>query len=116
MDYLRMQAMATKLLDSAAQGEISMVAQVTSVPGATPLDRPTITRTYELTSGIARGVSSKYVDGETILATDLQLVLRHDATVAVGDIIKIDNVSRAAIRLENIPAAGTVCAKRIFVR
>lgn len=116
MDYLRMQAVATRLLGGTAQGEISVISQVTSVPGATPLDRPTITRTYELTSGIARGVSSKYVDGETILATDLQLVLRHDAPVEVGDIIKIDDVSRAVVRLENIPAAGTVCAKRIFVR
>lgn len=116
MDYLRMQAMASRLLDGAAQGEISVVSQVTSVDGATDLDRPTVTRTYEITSGVARGVSSKYVDGETILATDLQIVLRHDATVAVGDIIKIDNVSRAVVRLENIPAAGTVCAKRVFVR
>lgn len=116
MNYLRMQAMASRLLDGAAQGEISTVDQVTSIPGVTPLDRPTITRTYELTGGVARGVSSKYVDGETILATDLQLVLRHDASVAVGDIIKIDNVSRAVVRLENIPAAGIVCAKRVFVR
>jgi hypothetical protein len=116
MDYLRMQSMASRLLDGAAQGEISTVAQVVSVPGATPLDAPTVTRTYELTSGVARGVSSKYVDGETILATDLQLVLRHDAEVKVGDIIKIDNVNRAVVRLENIPASGIVCAKRVFVR
>lgn len=116
MDYNRMQAVASRLLNVAAQGEISVVGQVTRIPGPTPLSPPTITTTYELTSCVARGVSSKYVDGETIIATDLQLVLRYDAEVAVGDIIKIDNASRAVIRVDHIPAAGTVCAKRVFVR
>ena len=54
--------------------------------------------------------------GQLFLATDLQLLLEADTPVLVGHRIRIDGTVRNVIRIDNIPAAGIVAAKRVFVR
>lgn len=115
MDYARLKSSADRMIGNAAQGTIEIGATV-SVDGVTPLDAPTVTTTWTEYNGVARGVSLKYVDGETILSTDLQLIIEADTTASVGGFVRIDGNIRNIIRIDNIPAAGTVVAKRVFVR
>ena len=115
MDYTRIKATADRLIGNASQGTLEHGITVTT-PGATPLDAPTQTTQWETYHGVARGASLKYVDGSTILATDLQLLLEGDTPVLVGHRVRIDSIVRNVIRIDNIPAAGIVAAKRVFVR
>ena len=115
MDYARIKATADRLIGGAAQGTLEHGITVTT-PGATPIDAPTRTTQWETYNGVARGASLKYVDGSTILATDLQLLLEADTPVLVGNRIRIDGIVRNVVRVDNIPAAGIVAAKRVFVR
>lgn len=115
MDYTRIKATADRLLASANQGTLEHGVTVT-VEGLDPLDPPTQTTQWETYNGVSRGASFKYVDGETILATDLQLLLQADTPVAVGHRIRIDGIIRNVVRVDNIPASGIVAAKRVFIR
>lgn len=114
--YDDMRATADSLLGDLGQGTIGYLATEVVAPGLTDIDPPTITRTYALVNGVARGVSSKFVDNETILASDLQVIVQARAEVAVGDALRIDGVDHAIVRVDNIPAAGTVVARRVIVR
>lgn len=116
IDYAKLRQTATRLLDESKQGVIEYVGAGSFNPGATPLDAPTVSRFFNLTSGIVRGVSQKFVDGETILATDLQAMIRYDAEVSVGDILVIDTVSHVILRIDKIPAAGIPLVQRVFIR
>lgn len=115
MDYARLKSSADRMIVNAKQGTIEIGASV-SVAGATPLAPPTVTTTWASYDGVARGVSAKYVDGQTILATDLMVILEADATPAVGKLMRIDGVIRNIVRVDNIPAAGLTVAKRVFIR
>lgn len=115
MDYAALKLGADGMIQNAKQGTIEIGTSV-SVAGATPLSAPTVTTTWEEFNGVARGVSAKYVDGQTILATDLMAILEADATPAVGKLIRLDGSIRNIIRVDNIPAIGTVVAKRVFIR
>lgn len=115
MDYTRIKATADRLISNVSQGTLEHGVTVTT-PGTTHLDAPTQTTQWETYNGVARGASLKYVDGSTILATDLQLLLEADTPVLVGHRIRIDGAVRNVIRVDNIPAAGIVAAKRVFVR
>lgn len=115
MDYNRIKATSDRLIGGAAQGTLEHGITVTT-PGARPIDAPTRSTQWENYNGIARGASLKYVDGSTVLATDLQLLLQADTPVSVGHMIRIDGIIRNVVRIDNIPAAGIVAAKRVFVR
>lgn len=115
MDYARLKLTADKLLDGASQGTVE-VGTTTATPGATATDPPTVTTTWEAFDAVVRGVSSKYVDGQTILATDQMCIIEADANVSVGKLLRVDGVARNTIRVDNIPGAGVVVAKRVFLR
>lgn len=115
MDYARLKASADRMIANAEQGTIE-IGTTASVDGVTPLDAPTVTTTWEEVNGVARGVSFKYVDNQTILATDLMVILEADADADVGKMARIDGVVRNIVRVDNIPAAGFTVAKRVFIR
>lgn len=115
MDYSRLKSSADRMIGNAAQGTIE-IGTTASVAGATPLDAPTVTTTWEEVNGVARGVSFKYVDNQTILATDLMAILDADAGATVGGLVRIDGAVRNVVRVDNIPAAGLTVAKRVFIR
>jgi len=115
MDYARLKTTADKLLSNASQGTVEIGVTV-STPGATDIDPPTVTTTWEAYDAAVRGVSAKYVDGQTILATDLMAIIEADAGATVGGLIRLDGVARNIVRVDNIPGAGTVVARRVFIR
>ena len=115
MDYARLKTTADKLLDGASQGTVEIgITAVT--PGATAIDPPNVATTWDAFDTVVRGVSSKYVDGQAILATDLMAIIEADAGATVGGLIRLDGVARNIIRVDNIPGAGVVVARRVFIR
>lgn len=115
MDYARLKLTADRLLSNASQGTVE-IGTTTAVAGATAIDPPTVTTTWEAFDAAVRGVSFQYVDGQTILATDLMAIMQADAPVAVGKLCRVDGVARNIIRVDNIPGAGVVVARRVFLR
>ena len=115
MDYARLKTTADKLLDGASQGTVE-IGTTSVTPGATAIDPPNVATTWEAFDAVVRGVSSKYVDGQTILATDQMSIMQADAPAAVGKLCRVDGVARNIIRVDNIPGAGVVVARRVFIR
>lgn len=115
MDYTRLRGVADRLLTTHGQGTID-ASETTTVAGLTPIDPPTVTTTWELTHGVARGVSQKYIDNVRILTSDLMLIVQASADVQVGHMVRIDGVEKNVLQVENIPAAGVAVCKRVIVR
>jgi hypothetical protein len=114
--YDEMQEIASEVIDEFKQGSIQYVRMT---PGNGPPDDPgpAVPKTYEL-SAVARGVSYKYVDKSTIVATDLQLVMkvRPDVTPDMLGFIVMDGVKCKIVSVMNIPPAGVTVAHRIIFR
>lgn len=126
--YSDMADMARDLLaptseDGLGQGSIVLVREVPAAPGTNPWDPPapsTYTRTT--LNGAARGVSKELVglsvdNGGQIVATDKQVVVAPwDGSYEPGDVLEIDGSPVTVLKVENIPAAGTICAVRFIAR
>lgn len=125
MDYGKLKLVADSLIAKFKQGEAS-AADSASTPGATPLDPPTVSTSWlDFDATAFRGVSSKYLINRasgaddtttTLLETDLQAIVEADAPISVGQIVRLDGVSHTIVRIDNIPAIGTIVARRMFVR
>lgn len=116
--YARMKTnVADKLLKQSKQGVI-MLTRTVVVPPANSWDDPNVTTESHPLDSIAKGVSEKYVDGVTILATDLEIVsaVPDGVTPTVSDIITIDGKNTAILRIVPIPAAGLTVAYKFLVR
>lgn len=114
--YDEIQTIAGDLLTEFNQGASSEQV-ITSTPAANEWDPPTETVTETVLDAVARGVSSKYVDGVNILATDLQMTISAvDFTATAGMNIKIDGNAVTVLRFDAVPAMGTVVVWRVFVR
>jgi hypothetical protein len=67
--------------------------------------------------GVAKGVSSKYVDGSSILATDLEVTLQADAVnVTPESQLTLDGKSAQVLRVMKVPPSGVTVVYRGFVR
>lgn len=105
------------------QGKIEIVREVPGAPGPNPWDPP-LPPTYTRTAldGAARGVSKDLVGlpvetGGQIVATDLQVIVAPwGGAYEPADVLELDGVPVTVLKIENIPAAGTVCAVRFLVR
>ena len=114
--YDDMQTIAGDLLSEFNQGASSEQV-ITSTPAANEWDLPSEIVTETVLDAVARGVSSKYVDGVNILSTDLQMTVSAvDWTATAGMSIKIDGAAVTVLRFDGIPAMGTPVAWRVFVR
>jgi hypothetical protein len=114
--YTDLRNVASGLLREFSQGVVEIGKPVT-VPGANEWTPPTTTIQWTRVNAVARGVSQKYVDGVSIVATDLQLTVDMGAyDPAAGDRIRIDGKQVSVLRFDRIPAAGEVVAWRVFVR
>lgn len=88
------------------------------LPGVPTLD------VYALDARV-NGVSAEYVDGATVLATDLMVIAAPKATDADGavvdlvpsmtDVLRIDGLDKAIKRVEAVPASGPAVRFHIFV-
>lgn len=115
--YQRMKTnVADKLLKQFNQGDIVLV-QATSIPPANPWDAPTTTEARTPLNAIAKGVSEQYVDGVTILSTDIEIVSAVPINQPkVSDFIEIDGKTTTLLRIIPIPAAGLTVAHKFLVR
>lgn len=77
-------------------------------------DDPT-TVTYDLAATV-RGVSKQYIDGTLVVAGDLMVIYAVPPVVPeTTDIVVIDGLDYVVKRVQQIPAAGTPAAFRLFV-
>ena len=118
-DYSRMQGTASRLMQRFKLGTIVLTRPGTETPGPNPWDPPVVGDPveYEI-DGVAKGVSAEFVDGTTILATDLQITCSVPPVVPSmeTDTLTVDGRSMTLLRIDQIPAAGTPVAYRLFVR
>lgn len=110
----RMAATADRLI--AKYGDGQQFVTITSTPGATELDPPTLTETEITVNAVVSGVRQWEVS-ETVTASDLSVLVGGGAPIAlVGDIIKIDDENHVVIQVKKILAAGIPSAVKYFVR
>lgn len=105
------------------QGEIALVRYVPGPPPANPWDPPAAPeREVTILDGAARGVGKELIgapveNGGQIMATDLTVIVAPwGGEYAPGDVLTVDDASVTVLKVENIPAAGAVCAVRFVVR
>jgi hypothetical protein len=116
INYQRMAATAKRLLTDNAQGSVSIGRAVTTA-GANSWDAPTTSVSWAGVKAVVRGVSAQFVDGVTVLATDLQVVAYiGDYTPLPGDLMMIDGLHVTVINQQKIPDAGIIAAWRFIVR
>lgn len=113
--YQRSQKTASRLLGQFAQGSVAYVV-TQEEPGAEPWDPPTITEARLPMDAAVKGVQAFQAD--TLVTMDDLVVTCavFDAEPAVGGIVEIDGDQHQVLRVERIPAAGTVVAWRVFVK
>lgn len=117
-NYDRMRATAGRLLDRFAQGTVTLTRER---PGVIDENEPWLPvdpiAASEPLVGAVRGVSAQYVDGATILATDLQVTCKPPAmSIQLGDKVTIDGKPVIVLRIMAKPAAGLPAAHTLIVR
>lgn len=117
-DYSGMQSESSKLLSDFKQGEIILIKSGLQTPAVNEWDIPTENAPTEyILNAVASGVSEKYVNGDTIKATDLQITASvFEVIPSVGDIVKVDDKPMTILQVLPIPAAGVTCAWVLFAR
>ncbi|WP_293921140.1 hypothetical protein [Sphingobium sp. UBA5915] len=126
--YERMRATAQRLLAPTSQGgygqgSILLVTEIDGPPPSLPWEPPaTSTRQVTVLSGAVRGVGKELIGapvetGGQIVATDLQVIVAPwGGEYDPGQVMEIDGAPVTILKVENIPAAGTVVAIRFLVR
>lgn len=108
-------SLADRLLKKNSMGEVS-ITRIVTVPAANSWDTPTTVPTTEPVDAVAFGVSSKYVDGVAILATDLMVTMAVPSQYMVGDIINVDGKPVTILQDMAVPAAGEPVMLKFVVR
>lgn len=115
-NYTKMQATANRLLERFNQGAVT-IGRVVVTPAAGPYDVPTTSIVQAPINAVVRGVSSQYVDGQEVLATDLMIIADVGAyEPAVSDVINVDGRPVVVIRRIKIPASGVTVTNKFIVR
>lgn len=119
-DYARMQGTASRLMARFKQGTVTLTR---SVDTGTPIDADAewlgnaVTTTVYTLDAVVKGVSKEFVDGTTILATDLEVTCAVLAVVPVmTDKLTIDGTVRTIKKIVQVPAAGVAVAFKLFVQ
>lgn len=117
-DYGKMRARATGLLNRFAQGTVILTKTTRDAPDpATPWIPGAETQVAYTLDAVVKGVSSRFVDGSTILATDLEVTAADfGASAEPGDTLTIDGAVVVIIRDMSVPAAGTKVVNKWIVR
>lgn len=114
--YADMRDAAGGLLKEFTQGTVRLVR-----PNDSDGDSPWTSgggdpQSYDL-SATVKGVSTEYVDGTTILASDLEVTAAPvEVTPQMSDHILIDGTRYEIVQLIAIPAAGTTVVQKYIVR
>lgn len=126
--YSDMAAVAAELLapesqGGLGQGSIVLVRYTPAAAGANPWDAPGApTPTRTTLAGVVSGVSKELVgtpvaDGTAIVATDLQVIVAPwGGSYDPGDVLELDGTPVIVLKVQNIPAVGTVAAVKFIAR
>ena len=117
-DYTRMAATATRLIERFNQGLIVLTKLGSTTPPVNPWDPPVGTDPVAHTlKATAKGVSKEFIDGTTIVATDIEIIAAvFDAEPDPADVLTIDGKPVMVLRVIRLPAAGVVVAWKFVVR
>lgn len=114
--YTDLRNVASGLLAEFNQGTVD-IGRTTTQAGEFEWSPPVTGTQWNRINSVFRGVSEKYVDNVNITASDLQGTIEAGQwEFRAGDKLRIDGVPAAILRIEKIPAAGTVVAYRVFAR
>jgi len=116
--YDEMADAATELLTEFAQGVIAITHIVpgTPDPDAPWVPVPPTTQTATLAATV-KGVSKQFIDGESVLASDLEVLFAVPAFAPeIADVVTIDGRPVMPVRLIQVPAAGPPVAYKLIVR
>jgi hypothetical protein len=116
--YAEMQDVASELLSEFKQGVVTLKRPGTTIQGVNPWDPPIASDTVEIMlDATVRGVASQFVDGSTIMATDLQVMIAVPSVEpSMTDQLMIDGKAVQVLRIDPVPAAGAPAAYRLIVR
>lgn len=110
----RMSKTADRLTEK--YGDTVVFITVTSTPGATEFDPPTLTQTRTNISAVVTG-ADKWADGVAILQSDLSVLVGGGAAVYVeGGLVEIDGAQYVIVSVKKSLAAGVTSATRYIVR
>lgn len=114
-DYGKMQGTASRLLKRFNQG---VIRYIEAGPATGPVYDPTpgadVASTLDAT---ANGVAAEYVDGKTVLATDLMVTAAvFDRTPTMNGRIEIDGKEVQIVKIMPKPAAGLTVAWSLICR
>lgn len=105
-----MQGVATLLLTEFSQGVITL-AKTTTAPGADAWTPGSPTTTAYTLQATAKGVSKEFIDGTTIVATDIEiLAAAFGADPDPPDVLTIDGKAVTLLKVFYLPAARTLVA------
>ncbi|MBI6628277.1 hypothetical protein [Pontibaca salina] len=110
MDYYeRITAKHEQLLNRYGQGLIEIGRTETIDDPDDPFAPPITTTVWDAVPGIAGGFDSAFVDGSTILATDVRIqTVVPDVVPSPGDMVRIDNATPLTIvKADPLPGAGS---------
>lgn len=110
-----MQGVARDLLREFDQGGVVLAV---STPGAGPPHNPGASTFVDVPiHGAVRGVSAEYVDGSSVIATDLQVTIPGGvAAPKMQDRVKLATVPHQIVRIISKPATGVVAAYLVIIR
>lgn len=117
-----------RTIDALAQWSTGTVTLTRTTPGAPDPATPWIpgtpsTTVYTLAARVD-GVTADRIDGTTILATDLMVIVSPRATLAgvavdlvpqITDTLSIDGAAKTIKKIEQVPAAGAAVRYHLFV-
>ena len=109
-----LQNTATRLIDKF--GDAVNIVTVTITPGANTYSPPITTTSLTPVNAVVTG-AGKWADGETIIMTDLVVLVSGASVLAdVGGIIQINSKPHTIVARTDILATGIKSAVRYFVR
>lgn len=117
--YDQLQGVASDVLSNFSQGDVFYLAPGADTDTGTDWDpQPSEPVRHELDATV-RGVAQRYVDGTSILATDLQMVaavLPDGTQIGTEGQVEVDGRLHEIIRTQRTPAAGTQVSWLVFLR
>lgn len=114
--YDDLQQLTKDLMKEFKQGTAKLI---TITPGTGPADNPgTSTETTYTIEAVAKGVSKKYMDNSSVVASDLEVIssVLDGVTPSEKDFIELDGTRYKIIRDISVPAMGTKVAWKFIVR
>jgi hypothetical protein len=116
MNYERLKSTHDRLAAKHGQGLVE-ITTTTTTDGPNPWDPPVTTTTETPVDAVVSGVGAEYVDGSSIVASDLQVqIAAVEDAPEVGDTIKIDGASKAVLAVMPVPGSGDPVAIKMIVR